>query len=493
MQWYADHRHGSARWATQGELQRAGLYQGGGPFLGICPYTGQYLNLDTDAPWTLTGGSGSGKGTTKLLYNNFYPGSMLINDPKGEIGAMIGAHQRAMGKDFFCANPNGLHTGPPWYMPQNTLEPFDLLTPGSPYLVSDCKRIAAMLIAIEPTGKTFFPKRARQWLENLLLAYVLSYENPTLNGFMRLINLIESDFQAFKSLASTFSGLGNEDIRRTCAEIITKRGSAPEEYSGVISTIYSDLAFMSDPALQKLFSGADFSLDILTRKHPPAVVDIAFPAENLGIWSKALRLIIGVAILYQQRSPGGNKPLFLIDEAAQLGHFEELERSYTYGRSFYRTYAVFQDIGQITRHYGREGVQTFLGSSQAKTFIGVRDYETAQLVSNMLGNQTIEVENKIYSARARHARQQAVNNLIFGGADPFRVGMDMAHWTRQERHRDKVQRPLLTPDEVLTLPENRSLVFLSGLDVRPIMAGRMPYFQRPDIARYFLPNPYHMR
>lgn len=492
MQWYADNRHGSARWATQEELQRAGLYQGRGVFLGLCPFTGRFLTLQGDAPLTLIGGSGSGKGTTKLLYSNFYPGSMLINDCKAEIGAMIFSYQRER-KDFFCINPTGLHTGPPWHLPRHKVNPFDILIPDSPYLVSDCKRIAAMLIAIDPRGETFFPKRARQWLENLLLAYVLSYENPTLNGFMRLVNLIESDFAAFCGLARTFSGLGNEDIRRTCAEITTKRDSAPEEYSGVISTIYSDLGFMSDPALQKLFSGEDFSLDVLTRRTPPAVVSIAFPAENLGIWSKALRLIIGTAILYQQRSVGGNKPLFLIDEAAQLGHFEELERSYTYGRSFYRTYAVFQDIGQITRHYGREGVQTFLGSSMAKTFIGVRDYETAQLVSNMLGNQTIEVENKIYQAKARHARQQAVNNLIFGGSDPFRAGMDMAHWAREERHRDKFQRPLLTPDEVLTLPENRSLVFLSGLDVRPLMAGRMPYFQVPTISRYFLPNPYHMR
>ncbi len=86
----------------------------------------------------------------------------------------------------------------------------------------------------------------------------------------------------------------------------------------------------------------------------------------------------------------------------------------------------------------------------------------------MLGNQTIEVENPIYAAKARHARQQAINSLIFNNADPFRSGMDMAHWARQERHRDKVQRPLLTPDEVLTMPENRALVFVSGKDVRPI-------------------------
>ena len=492
MQWYSDNRHGSASWATRDELARAGLYARKGVFLGLCPFLGHPLTLDSDAPLTLIGGAGSGKGATKLLYNNFYHGSMLINDPKGEIGAMTWKYQQCMGKEVWCINPSGLHTSAPWNMPRHKLNPVGILKPSSPHLVSDCMRIAAMLNPAD-AHNPFFTNRPRQWFSNLLHAYVLAFGKPTLPDFAAMLGSIQSDFESFKSLAKTFSSFAVPDINRTCAEIIDRKKTAPEEYSGVMSTIATNMQFMADPQLQNLFSAADFSLDVLTRANPPAVVDIAFPAENLGIWSKALRLIIGVAILYQQRSAGGAKPLFLIDEAAQLGHFEELERSYTYGRSFYRTYAVFQDIGQITRHYGREGVQTFLGSSQAKTFIGVRDYETAQLVSNMLGNQTIEVENPIYAARARHARQQAVNSLIFGAADPFRAGMDIAHWTRQERHRDKAQRPLLTPDEVLTLPENRSLVFLSGLDVRPIMAGRMPYFQNPAIpAGAFLPNPYHV-
>lgn len=491
MNWYQDHRHGSSSWATHPQLNNAGLYGNKGVFLGLCPFTGNYLTLDSDAPSTLIGGSGSGKGTTQLLYNNFYDGSMLINDPKGEIGAMIGQYQKASGKDFYCINPTGLHTQAPWELPQHKVNPFDILKRDSPYLISDCTRISYMLIPMEGT-KTFFPKKARQWLSNLLLAYVLTQDTPTLSGFMQLLNMIESDYAEFKALAmGLYSTLGNADITRTCQEIITKRKDAPEECSGVLSTIYSDTDFMADKQLQILFSGADFSLDILSQTNPAAVVDIAFPAENLSIWNKALRLIIGVAILYQYRNQK-SKPLFMIDEAAQLGHFEELEISYTYGRSFYRTMAVFQDIGQIEKNYNKSGIQTFLGSSQAKTFIGIRDYETAKLVSDMLGNQTIEVENPIYAARARHEQQKAINSLLFSGGDPFQVGMELGHWNKESKHTDKVKRPLLTPDEILTMPEDRSLIFLSGLGVDPIAANRMPYFKNPHIAQYFLPNPYHV-
>lgn len=491
MDWYSDHRHGSASWATYAQLQNAGLYSGQGVFLGLCPFSGQYLSLDSDAPMTLIGGAGSGKGATFLLYNNLYDGSMLRLDPKGEVAATTENHQIEMGKKVFCINPEGEHTEPPWNLPQHKVNPFDILKPDSPYLVSDCMRISAMLIPIE-SAKTFFPKRAREWMTSLLVAYVLTSQKITLTGFYELLNMIESAHTEFKSIATgLFSQLGNSDIKRTCSEIIGKRDSAPEEYSGVMSTIYADMNFMVDPSMKTLFSGADFSLDDLSQTNPPVVIDLVFPAENIGILSQALRLIIGVTMLYQYRNRH-SKPLLILDEIGQLGHFEELKTAYTYGRSFFKVLTASQDLGQIKTNYGSEGIQTFLGSSQVRTFIGTRDYETAKLQSDMFGNQTIEVENPIYSARARHAQQMAINNLIFKNADPFSTGMEIGHWQQERSHKDKMRRPLMTPDEILNMPENESLIFLSGLDVNPIKAKRMPYFLNQDISRFFQPNPYHM-
>ncbi len=49
---------------------------------------------------------------------------------------------------------------------------------------------------------------------------------------------------------------------------------------------------MSDPALQVLFSGADFSLDILTRRNPKAVVEIAFPIVVILLLAAAVWFIV---------------------------------------------------------------------------------------------------------------------------------------------------------------------------------------------------------
>lgn len=492
MSWYEDNRHGSARWASQAEITRAGLYGSKGVFLGLCPYTGHPQTLDSDMPITLIGGAGSGKGTTMLSYNNFYHGPMLRLDPKGEHSAMTAHYQKRLGKDYWCLNPSGMHRGSPWNLPQHKVNPFDILRGDDPDLVSHCMRFSAMINPQE-SGNPFFIKRPRQWCTDLLHGYALAFKKPTLKGFAALVSSIEGDFGKFSAVMNRFKDLGVREITSTCIQIEDKKKSAPEEYSGVMSTLSTNMQFMADPRLKELFSGADFSLECLTKAQPSAVVDIAFPAENLGIWSKALRLIIGTAILYQQRSPGGVKPLFQIDEAAQLGHFEELEQSFTYGRSFYRTLAGFQDIGQISRNYGQQGPQTFLGSSQTRIFIGIRDIETARLVSSMLGDQTISVRNPIYEARARHSRHAAFQALMQGQMDPVQAGLEMAHWDQQTCHRDKEQRPLLTADEVLNLPEDLAIVFIAGKNMPPILAKRVPYYQNPALPRgAFLSNPYHV-
>jgi len=493
MNFYSDFRHGSAREATLDEKYRAGLYEDdGGVYIGICPETKNYMTLAGDAPITLIGGAGTGKNTDILAYTNFYPGSMLYNDPKGEWSATTRAHKLTMGRDFYCINPYGLHTKAPWNLPQHKVEPLAILDPKSPFIDSYCMKIAAMIIAVNLQGKTYFPKKARQWLSNLLLAYVSTVKKRSLSGFMAILNMIENNFNEFETFANgTFKATRNPYINRTIEEIITKRKTAPEEYSGIMSNIFTDMAFMEDRNIRELFSGEDFSLDVLSQTNPPADVSICIPAQTLASNKTVMRLIIGVAMLYQYKNTA-SKPLFVIDEAGQLGHFEELEEAYTYGRSFFRTLSVNQDLGQIKKNYGDAGVTTFLGSSQVKIFLGIRDIESANLVSSMFGNQTIEVDNLIYKAQARLAHQQAMNNLMFNGADPFQTGLELAHWKKEYRHKDKIKRPLYTPDEILNLSNRQSIIFLSGKDTYPFIGERMPYYQDNNVKHHFKPNPYHL-
>ena len=184
--------------------------------------------------------------------------------------------------------------------------------------------------------------------------------------------------------------------------------------------------------------------------------------------------------------------LLLVDEAGQLGRFDTLLRAFTYGRGAgVRAWALFQDTGQIVRNFGASALQSFLGSAQTRQFFGVRDHETAKLVSGMLGTETREYDDEPRQQEARRRKDAAFRSMFTEDADPFDAARDYADFARAEAHRTKQPRLLMTPEEVLALPEDRQVLFVAGKNTPPILAWKYPYFTRREMAGRYLNNPYH--
>ena len=79
---------------------------------------------------------------------------------------------------------------------------------------------------------------------------------------------------------------------------------------------------------------------------------------------------------------------------------------------------------------------------------GVNDHDSARLVSDLLGQETV-----VFQTMSR-ALDAAESGITYG-----------------EQH---IGRALLTPDEVRNLPQNLELLFLAGQ--RPIVAGKLAYY-----------------
>ena len=143
--------------------------------------------------------------------------------------------------------------------------------------------------------------------------------------------------------------------------------------------------------LQRALENPRASLSATCDPVQPATWFINIPVEYVAIWAPVLRTMFTVQMLYKSRIPSSPPVNMIIDEAGQLGSFDALLRSFTFGRGAgVRAWALFQDAGQITRNFGPTGLQGFMGSAALRQFFGVRDYQTAQLVSSMLGQETLE-------------------------------------------------------------------------------------------------------
>lgn len=490
-------RFGSARWATSGDVARAGLHGTSGPFLG---FLGQRtLRLAGDAPLITFGGAGSGKLRDCLAYNLcglhdskglwHAPRRMLINDPRGELAAISISNQIRLGKAAYCINPFGLHG-----LPRHRVNPWNILRKGSTTFHADVKLLVNDLITLPANGDGYFGRRARELSEALVKTHIAGVADSTtrdaisLSIFYDLVNMMAIP-SGWSALVTQMMAMPDGDIRRVAEEMNSKRREAPKEYSAIVGSLYENIQALSDPAIRDTLSGSDFSLEVLCQQD--CNIYIVIPAEYLGLLAPMQRAIFGTAILYKNRHPAAPGILLMVDEAAQLGNFEALLRAYSYGRGMgLRAWSFWQDPGQIIRIFGQAALSGFIGSSQCRQFFGVRDLDTARLASSMLGQKTLEYDAMLEQDAARTKVAHLINE-VFAGGDPFAAGFGIAQYARAVKHRTKQPRAMMTPDETLNMPEDQQILLISGLGLPPVRANKRPYFTRPEMAGGYLPNPYH--
>lgn len=481
-------RFGSAAWADKDSVRKAGLLGDKGLPIGILG--NRELRLEGDAPLITIGGAGSGKLRDLLGYVVCCsPGvPMLVNDPRGELGAISLPAHAMHGEQAFFWNPIGLSG-----LPEHRCNPLSILVRGSKTLLSDAKFIAEGLVPLSGSdGGQYFELRAREWIADLLIDQTEADDKASFPALMSTINVIEGDLTIWGQVLERMLRSPHDSVRRTAGEMLTKQQGSPKEFGSIMGSIYAPLSFLNDPVLLDALDGSDFDLSVLVdRTKQVSKVFLNIPAEFLSLWSPLVRVFFTATMLLKGRRPDAKRVTLICDEAGQLGRFEALLRAFTYGRGAgLRAWAIFQDIGQIERNYGRPALQGFLGSAQMRQFFGVRDYDTARLVSDMLGTETLEYNDTLAQDRARKSRADLVTALLDGG-DVMEIAANNAHLAFAESHRSQQARKLLTPDEVLALPDDRQVLFISGKNLRPILAEKQPYFTRREMAGRYLPNPYH--
>jgi type IV secretion system protein VirD4 len=480
-------RFGSASWSSEDDLRSAGMLKGKGLQIG---YWGETpLCLDTDAPSITIAGAGAGKmrDLLAMAVASNAGGRNFILDPRGEIAAVT--------QPFFAMRRACAYTWNPCAiagLPQHRCNPLDILDLSNSRFHADCKFIAESLIPLSGSSNGhYFELRARDWIENLLKAIIEQSNSGSVSfpDLFRTVNLIETDRDRWADFLSAMLSSSMESVRRTAGEMVTKQQDSPKEFGAILGELYAHLNFLDDPMLQASLENPNFSLNALCDPHQPATLFVNVPIEYVALWSPVLRTMFTAAMLYKSRAPQAPRLTMIVDECGQLGRFEAVLRAFTFGRGAgVRAWALFQDTGQIIRNFGQPALQGFLGSAALRQFFGVRDYETASMISSMLGQKTLEFDDTLRQAEAQRSQFSAAMRVM-NGDDPFQAMYDMRHFESASQNRTKQARPLMTPDEILAMPEDRQILFVSGKSLKPIYAERHAYWTRPGAG--FLPNPYH--
>ena len=440
----ADDTHGSARFATAAEARD--LTGDAGLLIGRDRKSGKLLRYPGPAHLLTIAPTRSGKGVGTIIPNLLeYPFATVCIDPKGE-NARIAARQRGRFGPVHVLDPFGI-TG----LAPASFNPLDRIDPHGLDVADDCMTLADALVhdAHNQQTEAHWNEEAKALIAGLLM-HVVASEPAATRTLATLRDHLTLAPAAFGALLERMQAAGGLVARAANRQL----GKSDREAAGVLSSAQRHTHFLDSPRMTATLGASDFRFADL--KERPASIFLVLPPDRLDTYARWLRLMVAQALTELARAPG--RPpwpvLFLLDEFAALGQLEPVERAMGLMAGYgIQLWPIVQDIHQRRALYGQRA-GTFLSNAGVLQVFGVNDQQSAQLVSDLLGQETVVFETISRALDAEHS------GITFG-----------------QQH---VGRPLLTPDEVRTLSPDRQLLFLAGQ--RPVIAAKLRYYADREFA-----------
>ncbi len=474
--------HGSAHWASENEIKKTGLLDGGhGVYVGAYRDGGRTRYLRHDGPEHVLAfaPTRSGKGVGLVIPTLLsWPGSVVVHDIKGENYALTsGWRARELGSrvlKFDPASNDGTSC---------RFNPLDSVRLRTENEVKDVQNVVQMLV--DPDGRAAGGEEAH-WIATSsallvgVILHVLYYEpEKNLAGAARFLSdpAFDSPTQMYQFMLSARHDdvTGAHPVVAMAARDMLNRDS--KEATSVLSTAIRFLTLFRDPIVARNTSSSDFTIAELMNDEAPVSLYIVVPPSDIDRLKPLTRLLVNVmlrGLTAEMKFAAGrsiatykHRLLLMIDELPSLGRLEILQTALAFMAGYgIKAYLIAQDVAQLQAAYGGSSGrdETIMANCHVQIAFAPNRIETMELLSKLAGTMTVRTENKSYSGTRVGFRSHVMVNS------------------------QETERPLITPDEVRRLPDDDALIFVAGHS--PIYGKKIRYFQDPTFAkRAQLPPP----
>ena len=456
--------HGSAHWANKREVCRTELLSGDGVYVGAWQSGRKTYYLRDGGPSHVLAfaPTRSGKGIGLVIPTLLtWPESVVIHDIKGENWQLTaGWRQRALGSVCLRFDPTCSDGTAARYNPLAEVRV-------GPEEVKDAQNIADMLI--DPAGnapRDHWDITAHDLLTGVILHVIYAERDKTLTGCLSFLNPPEHDQE--KALHAMIDARHSRDMTHAvvagAAQSVLSK--SPNERASVLSTATRCLTLYRDPIVAANTAGSDFSVSDLMLHAQPVSLYLTAPPSDLTRTRPLMRLLLAqIGNRLTEQLPAEHdlqtkrRLLLMLDEFPALGRLDFLQTALSYAAGYgIKAYLIAQDLSQLYAAYGHD--ESILSNCGVRVAYAPNKIETARLISDMAGSATVRHEHRTYSGTHRTVSEPAI------------------------------QRPLLTPDEAMRLPEDAALIFVSGNP--PIYGAKIRYYLDPEFkARSMMPAPKH--
>lgn len=436
--------HGSARWANESDIKRAKLRAQKGFLLGR---TGarNYLVADDFQHVLLFAPTGSGKGVGFVIPNLlFWTESIVCHDIKLENYELTsGWRAKDLGHECYVWNPADPDGKTHCY------NPLDWISEKPGQMVDDVQKICNLILP----EQEFWMNEARSLLLGVIL-YLCADENKV-TSFGEVVRTMRSDDVVY-NLAVVLDTIGKKIHPVSYMNIAAFLQKADKERSGVISTMNSGLELWANPLIDTSTASSDFSFIDLKKKK--LTVYCGVTPDNLQRLEPLLKCF------YQQASdfltrwmPRKDEPygvLFVMDEFPTLGEMKAFQTGIAYFRGYrVKLFLITQDTQQLKGIYEEAGMNSFLSNSYYRITFSANNIDTANMISQLIGNKTVKQ---------------------FSNTKPKFLDLNPGSRTVNE---SEVQRALLLPQEVITLPRDQQILLIESFP--PIKTQKIFYYEDP--------------
>ena len=473
-----DGQHGTARWATPGEIKKTfrsvpfqtALWRKGerlpgtqGLVLGCTGKKGQLTALvdSDDIHCLMIGASGVGK-TAFFLYPNLEYAcasgmSFFASDTKGDLARNYGAIARdCYGYQVAVVdlrNPTrsdgyNLLTLINHYMDVCRKEPTNLAARAK---AEKYAKILSKAI-INPDGENFAQNQyfydAAEGVLTAVILLLAEYLPPReIDGVLRERRHIVSVFKLVQELLAPSILPGKNEFQLLMDRLPEEHkakwfsGSAltaaEQSMASVMSTVLSRLNTFLDSELEQVLC-FDSTIDAESFAAKKSAIFQILPEEDqtknfmAGLMIQTLsRELFSVADEHDGKLL--NRVVFFCDELGTMPAFDILPL-FSAGRSRRLTLVpIIQSLAQLEKNYGKEGAEILTDNCQDTIFGGFApNSQTAEVLSKALGSRTV------------------MSGSISRGKNDPSQSLQM------------IQRPLMTPDELKSIPKGHFIVMKTG-------------------------------
>jgi len=486
--------HGTAHWASESEIRKTGLLPIKGE-LGRGVYVGawqdsegivRYLRHNGPEHIAAIAPTRSGKGVGLVIPTLLsWPHSTVVHDMKGELWSLTSGWRQKMAKNKVLKFDPAAEAG------SCRFNPLEEIRLGSTSEVADVQNLVTIIV--DPDGRGLndhWTKTAHAFLTGVMLhllyrarnengaklkkspntklttaclydvAYALSDpKRPITDLYEEMLtttHIIDPNNRSKNIPHPVVAGAARDMMNR------------PEQERGsVLSSAMSYLMLYRDPIVARNTERGDFSInDLMNNEKPVSLYLVVRPADKDRL-KPLMRLLLNqiVRVLTREemkfkegQSEKGYKHrlLLMLDEFPSFGRLEVFQEALAFIAGYgIKAYLIMQDISQLRAAYGHD--ESILSNCHIRVAYAPNKPETAKWLSDMVGTTTVSVMNTSNSGHRFGAVLQNVNQSMHA-----------------------VGRPLLTPDECMTLPglirmEGSDQLFKSG-DMLIFTAGFSPIY-----------------